>query len=94
MFERISGNKPPKYMAFPHPQSGKDHHRNKDKAGCGGVVWNFVERAINIAEHGDGKENVNPAKYGKYDALVQSFVILLFDSEFIAAWKQLAPGYP
>jgi len=48
-------------MAFPHPQSRKDHYRNKDKPSSGGVVWNFVKRTINIAEYRNTKDEVNPA---------------------------------
>jgi hypothetical protein len=49
-------------MALPHPQSRKDHDRNEDKASCRGVVWNFVERTIDITEYRNAEDEVNPAK--------------------------------
>src|SRR5437660_788457 len=55
-------NKSSEDMAFPHPQSRKDHYRKEDKPSCGGIVWKFVKRTINITEYRNGKDNVNPAK--------------------------------
>src|SRR6266849_10181722 len=55
-------NKSSKDMAFPHPQSRKDHYRKEDKPSCGGIVWKFLKRTINIAEYRNGKDEVNPAK--------------------------------
>ncbi len=49
-------------MAFPHPQSRKDHYRKEDKPSCGSVVWKFFKRTIDIAEYRNGKDDVNPAK--------------------------------
>src|SRR5947207_8623104 len=49
-------------MAFPHPQSRKNKHRNEDKPSGGGVVWNLVKRAINVTEYRNAKDEVNPAK--------------------------------
>src|ERR1700735_4053895 len=49
-------------MAFPHPQSRKNKHRNEDKPSSGGVVWNLVKRAINVTEYRNAKDEVNPAK--------------------------------
>src|SRR5713226_4736090 len=51
-----------KYMAFPHPQSRKDHYRKEDKPSSGGVIWNFFKRTINITEYRNAKDDVNPAK--------------------------------
>ena len=56
-------------MAFPHPQSREDHHRNEDKASSGGVVWNFVKRTVDISEYRNAKDQVNPAKNRTRDAL-------------------------
>jgi hypothetical protein len=49
-------------MAFPHPQSRKDHDRKEDKPGCGRIVWKSFKRTINLAEYGNAKDDVNPAK--------------------------------
>src|ERR1700733_5611036 len=53
-------------MAFPHPQSRKNKHRNEDKPGGGGIVWNLVKRAINVTEYRNAKDEVNPAKNQTY----------------------------
>jgi len=55
-------NKSSKDMAFPHPQSGKEHYRNDDKSNTGRVLWNFFKRTINVTEYGNAKDNMNPAK--------------------------------
>src|SRR5207302_1115950 len=55
-------NKTSKDVAFPHPQSRKDHYRKEDKPSCGGVVWKFFKRTINITEYRNAKDDVNPAK--------------------------------
>ena len=49
-------------MALPHPQSRKDHSRKEDKPSCGGIVWKFFKRTVDITEYWDGKDDVNPAK--------------------------------
>src|ERR1700746_598322 len=49
-------------VAFPHPQSRKDHDRNENKPSRRGVVWNFIERTIDIAEYRNAEDGVNPAK--------------------------------
>src|SRR6266404_1050644 len=55
-------NKSSKDMAFPHPQSRKDHYRKEDKPSCGGIVRKFFKRTIDITEYRNGKDDVNPAK--------------------------------
>ena len=49
-------------MAFPHPQSRKDHYRKEDKAGCGGIVRKLRKRTINVTEYWNAEDDVNPAK--------------------------------
>ena len=49
-------------MAFPHPQSRKDHNRKEDVPSCGGVVWKFFKRTVDITEFWYGNDDVNPAK--------------------------------
>src|SRR2546421_1622334 len=67
---RFLRNKSSKDVAFPHPQSRKDHYRKEDKPSCGGVVWKFFKRTINIAEYRNAKDDVNPAKNRTFGALV------------------------
>src|SRR5438876_4896538 len=55
-------NKSSEDMAFPHPQSRKDHYRKEDKPSCGGIVWKSFKRTIDITEYRNGKDDVNPAK--------------------------------
>jgi hypothetical protein len=57
-------------MAFPHPQSRKDHDWKEDKPSCGGVVWNFFKRTINIAEDRNGKDDVNPANNRTFSGIL------------------------
>src|SRR5579884_1980674 len=59
---------PPNHVTLPHPQSRKDHDRNENKPCREGIAWNFVERAINIAQYREGKDDVNPAKDPTCDA--------------------------
>src|SRR5947208_5824878 len=63
-------NKTSKDVAFPHPQSRKDHYRKEDKPSCGGVVWKFFKRTINITEYRNAKDDVNPAKNRTFGILV------------------------
>src|SRR5215472_151495 len=55
-------------MPFPHPYSRKDHCRNEDKPCRGSIVWNLVERTINVTEDGNAEDEVNPAKNGTCEA--------------------------
>src|SRR5260370_4654793 len=49
-------------MAFPHPQSRKDHYRKEDIPSWGGIARKFFKRTINITEYRNAKDDVNPAK--------------------------------
>src|SRR2546422_9212832 len=62
LLRRSFRNQSTKDMAFPHPQSRKDHYRKEDKPSCGGIVWKFFKRTINITEYRNGKDDVNPAR--------------------------------
>src|SRR5690242_10345452 len=55
-------------MAFPHPQSRKDHDRNEDKPGGASVLWEIFKRTINIAENWNAQNDMNPAKNPTWDA--------------------------
>ena len=57
-----SRNKPSKDMAFPHPKSRKQHHRNDYKPNTAGVLWNFFKRTINITEYRNAEDDVKPAE--------------------------------
>ena len=60
--ERSLQNKTSKDMAFPHPQSGKEHYRDDHKPNTVGVLWDFFKRTVNIAEDRNAENDVNPAK--------------------------------
>ena len=49
-------------MAFPHPQSRKDHHRKEEIASWGSIVWKFFKRTINVTQYRNAEDEVNPAK--------------------------------
>jgi hypothetical protein len=49
-------------MAFPHPQSRKDHYRKEDIPSWRGIARKFFKRTINITEYRNAKDDVNPAK--------------------------------
>jgi hypothetical protein len=49
-------------VAFPHPQSRKDHDWNKDIARLEGIGWQFVEWTVNVAEDWNTEEEVNAAQ--------------------------------
>src|SRR5215472_2959833 len=62
-------------MAFPHPQSGKDHYWQEDKASSERIVWKFFKRIVDITEYRNAEEDVNPAKN---PTLLASFMTNLF----------------
>ena len=64
-------------MAFPHPQSRKDHNGKKDKSRRRRVLRELLERTKDIAEYWDCHDDVDPAKYQSINSL--SHVDLLLD---------------
>src|SRR5438045_2691160 len=70
-------------MAFPHPQSRKDHYRNEHKPSRAGVVWNLVKRTINVTDYRNAKDNVNPAKNPTFCGLVHDWSVLLLSGHRI-----------
>src|SRR5258707_1084895 len=62
LLRRSFRNESSKDMAFPHPQSRKDHYRKEDIPSWGGIVWKFFKRTINIPEYRNAKDDVNPSK--------------------------------
>src|SRR5579862_1763991 len=62
LFGRSLRNQPSQDMAFPHPESRKENHRNDDTPHKIGILWNFFKRTINIAEYRNTEDEVNPAK--------------------------------
>src|SRR4051812_17569299 len=65
-------NESSKDMAFPHPQSGKDHNRNKDIPSEGRVLRKFFKRTINITEYRNAEDEVNPANNRTCEASVRA----------------------
>ena len=49
-------------MALPHPESRKDKDGQKDKPNGGGIVWEFFERAVDVAENRNAEDEVSPAR--------------------------------
>ena len=76
-------NNSSKDMAFPHPQSRKGHYRKEGKPSCGGIVWKFSIRTINITEYRNAKDDVNPAKKRTLGGIADH--LIPFHREF-AAW--------
>src|SRR5271166_633929 len=62
-------------MAFPHPQSRKDHARKEDISSLGGVAWKFFKRTIDVTEYRNAEDDVNPAKDRPYGALVHDWLL-------------------
>jgi hypothetical protein len=62
-------------MAFPHPQSRKDHYRKEDIPRWRGIVWKFFKRTINVTEYRNGKDDVNPAKNRTLGALLHDWLL-------------------
>src|ERR1700747_2245505 len=71
---RFLRDKPPNDMAFPHPQSRKDHYRDEDEPSRAGVIWNFVKRTINITDDRNAKDDVNPAKNRTFGGLFHELI--------------------
>jgi hypothetical protein len=61
-------------MALPHPQSRKDHYWKEHKPSCGGVVWEFFKRTINITEYRNGKDHVNPAENRTFGGIFHDLI--------------------
>src|SRR5262245_47036383 len=59
-FGRSFRKKSPNDMAFPHPQSRKDHCREEDIPGWRGVIWKVFKRTIDITDYRDTQDEVNP----------------------------------
>src|SRR5450755_387270 len=69
-------NKSSKDMAFPHPQSRKEHHGNDDKPNTGGVLWNFFKRTINITKYRNAKYDVDPANHRTLGDIFHDYVVI------------------
>src|SRR5215472_8999461 len=67
-------------MAFPHPKSRKDKDRNEDKPSSGGVVWNLVERTVNVTDYRNGQDDVNPANNRTFGGIKHMRVLLCYRS--------------
>jgi hypothetical protein len=62
-------------MALPHPQSRKDDSGKEDKPSCGGVVWKFFKRTINITEYRNAKDDVNPAENRTFGGIIHDWFL-------------------
>jgi hypothetical protein len=49
-------------MAFPHPQSRKDHDWYENIARLEGIVWQPLERTVNVTEDRNTEDEMNPAE--------------------------------
>ena len=74
-------------MAFPHPQSRKDHYRKEDKPSCGGIVWKSFKRTIDITKYRNAKDDVNPAKNRTFGGIEQ---YLAFELPLLLAVPDIA----
>ena len=68
-------------MAFPHPKSRKDKHRNGDKPNNGSVVWKFCKRTINITDYRNAKDDVNRTKNRTFGGIFHDWFGNLFIGE-------------
>src|SRR5258708_2408420 len=55
------GKKSSNDVAFPHPQARKEQNRKKDIPNSEGVIWSVRRRIINVTEHRNATDNVNPS---------------------------------
>src|ERR1700675_3113755 len=46
-------------MAFPHPQSRKDHYRKEEIPSWGRIAWKLFKRTIDITEYRNAKDDVH-----------------------------------
>src|ERR1700730_17440199 len=83
-------------MAFPHPQSRKDHYRKEDIPVWGGIARKFFKRTINITEYRNAKDDVNPAKnralggiiHGRLRERGRDIVLQSVDSRFLSRLRR------
>jgi hypothetical protein len=61
-------------MAFPHPKSRKEKHGKEEIPNRRGVIGYFLKRTIDIADYGNAKDDVNPAKNGTFDGIVNHLI--------------------
>jgi len=69
-------------MAFPHPQSRKDHYREEDKPSWRRVVRKFFKRTINITEYRNAKDDVNAAENRTLGGFLHDLYYLLSIQDF------------
>jgi len=53
-------------VAFPHPEAGEDDGGEEDEAGGAGVLGEVFEGAVDVADDGDGEDQVEPAEEGAF----------------------------
>jgi hypothetical protein len=59
-------------VAFPHPQTGKDHQGQEDVPDERRVVRQFLKRAIDVTDNRNADDEVNPRTIAR---LVDSFMV-------------------
>ena len=65
-------------MAFPHPKSRNRNYWNRHISNNGSVARKFLKRTINITDYRNGKDKVDPAKYGTFDGFIHGWFVDLF----------------
>src|SRR5262249_48210233 len=55
-------NKSSNEVALPHPESGQNNHRNKEKTSGRGVLREVFKRTVNVSDDWNGEDDVSPAK--------------------------------
>jgi len=74
-------------MAFPHPQSRKNHDRKEDIPSWRGIAWKFFKRTIDITDDRNGKDEVNPSKNRPFGGFFHDEYDLL-DSRFLTRLRR------
>jgi hypothetical protein len=74
-------------MAFPHPKTRERNYWKRDISNDGSVVWKFLKRTINITDYRNGKDKVNPAKYGTFRGIIHDWFVNLLSAGYGAGKK-------
>ncbi len=51
-------------MAFPHEEAGEGDGGEEEEADEWGVLGDFIEGAVDVADDGDAEDEVDPAEEG------------------------------
>src|ERR1700739_2336364 len=72
--------KPAKDMAFPHPQSRKEQYRKKAIPNSGRVVLSIRRRIIDVTNHRNAEDDVDPAKNRTFGGFFHDESVLLLSA--------------